>query len=312
MQQPLVSIIIPTYNRAHLIGETLDSVIAQTYTNWECIVVDDGSTDNTSSLLQMYCEKDYRIQYYHRPNDRPKGANACRNYGFELSNGEFVNWFDSDDLMMPHKLDVQILKIARTNEPFVVCQTSIFTDKKENVIRLRHPKIYSKDFFNDFITDSIKWLTQSPLMKKSFIVEHNLNFDESLHQYQERDFFIRVLYKTNDYLIVEDSLVLLRKHDGNLSNSFLTPKKSKSRLKVSYNTLLNFKEKLSNKSKQYLKDATIKGIRDCAITKDYKTCYVFFNLIWIDEENFTFEEKLKIYLGILCFNFLGKGFIFFK
>lgn len=87
MEQPLVSIIIPTYNRAHLIGETLDSVLAQIYTNWECIVVDDGSTDSTAELLAFYVEKDSRFQYHHRPKDRLKGANACRNYGFELSRG---------------------------------------------------------------------------------------------------------------------------------------------------------------------------------------------------------------------------------
>ena len=78
--KPLVSIIIPTYNRAHLIAETLDSIIAQTYTNWECIVVDDGSTDPTDELMETYCKKDSRFQYYHRPKNRPKGANACRNY----------------------------------------------------------------------------------------------------------------------------------------------------------------------------------------------------------------------------------------
>ena len=83
MNNPLVSIIIPTYNRAHFIGETLESVLAQTYHNWECIVIDDGSTDYTDELMEFYCEKDSRIQYYHRPSHKPKGANACRNYGFE-------------------------------------------------------------------------------------------------------------------------------------------------------------------------------------------------------------------------------------
>ena len=74
---PLVSIIIPTYNRAHVIGETLDSVLLQTYCNWECIVVDDGSSDNTSEILDNYCKKDTRFQYYIRPTNRKKGAGSC-------------------------------------------------------------------------------------------------------------------------------------------------------------------------------------------------------------------------------------------
>ena len=77
---PLVSIIIPTYNRAHLIGETLDSVLAQTYQNWECIIVDDGSSDNTDEVIGAYVEKDSRFKYYHRSDkDLPKEPSASRN-----------------------------------------------------------------------------------------------------------------------------------------------------------------------------------------------------------------------------------------
>ncbi len=85
-EQPLVSIIIPTYNRAHLIGETLDSVLAQTYTNWECIVVDDGSTDATDELMAKYCAKDARIRYYHRPDLHLSGGNGARLMDLEAPN----------------------------------------------------------------------------------------------------------------------------------------------------------------------------------------------------------------------------------
>src|SRR5690606_7788857 len=97
---PMVSIITPTFNRANLIGETLDSVLAQTYQNWECIVVDDGSTDNTDEILKNYCYKDARFQYHHRPADRLRGGNPARNYGFEKGKGEFVMFLDSDDLFI--------------------------------------------------------------------------------------------------------------------------------------------------------------------------------------------------------------------
>ncbi len=88
MNNILVSIIIPTYNRVNHLGGILDSVLKQTCTNWECIVVDDGSSDATDELMRSYCEKDPRFKYHHSPNDRPKGGNTCRNYGFELSKGE--------------------------------------------------------------------------------------------------------------------------------------------------------------------------------------------------------------------------------
>jgi len=103
-KKPLISIIIPTYNRAHLIGETLDSIIAQTYQNWECIVVDDGSDDDTEEVMKSYIQNDNRIYYYHRPEEHLPGGNGARNFGFEKSTGEYIQWFDSDDLMEPNSI----------------------------------------------------------------------------------------------------------------------------------------------------------------------------------------------------------------
>src|SRR5690554_6036808 len=93
--QPLVSIIIPVFNRANLIGETLDSVLTQCYSNWECIVIDDGSTDHTIEIINGFCIKDYRFKLFIR-NREPKGAPTCRNIGLSIANGQYINFFDSD------------------------------------------------------------------------------------------------------------------------------------------------------------------------------------------------------------------------
>ena len=77
-----VSIIIPVYNRESLILETLNSIQQQIYKDWECIIIDDHSTDNTLSLVKEFCNEDARFSYYLRPEKKPKGANSCRNYGF--------------------------------------------------------------------------------------------------------------------------------------------------------------------------------------------------------------------------------------
>src|SRR5690554_2800862 len=131
-ENPLVSIIIPTYNRAHLIGETLDSVLAQTYENWECIVVDDGSTDNTEELMAEYMTKDARFQYHHRPKDRLPGGNAARNYGFEVSMGEYIQWFDSDDLMLTEYLSTRIDAFT-AKTLFVICSGTYVSEKLEYI-----------------------------------------------------------------------------------------------------------------------------------------------------------------------------------
>ncbi len=236
-EQPLVSIIIPTYNRAHLIGETLDSVLAQTYQNWECIVVDDGSTDGTDEVMAEYVAKDSRFQYHHRPEDRLPGGNAARNYGFEVSKGEYVQWFDSDDLMHPEKLHLQVELLIQSNKDYCVCQTIVFNEKLENIIGPKKKNIFSKDPLNDFIRSKIKWLTQAPIFSKSFLHTNHLKFDEELLKAQEYEFFIRVLNTNSDYVYTNKPLVYLRKHSDRISNDDYLPSKSYSVFMASFNSL---------------------------------------------------------------------------
>ncbi|MGV8813809.1 MAG: glycosyltransferase family 2 protein [Gelidibacter sp.] len=209
-EQPLVSIIIPTYNRAHLIGETLDSVLAQTYTNWECIVVDDGSTDETEELLSTYISKDDRFQYHKRPDTHLPGGNGARNYGFELSMGEYVNWFDSDDLMQPEFLNSKMIAFTEKLE-LVICSgwyvrnnLSIIKDIDINV---------NTSLFKDYILKNAKIFTPSVLFRKSFLLKKPL-FSCKLIRSQEAEFFSRVFFRIsdNDYKIVNEPLFLYRQH----------------------------------------------------------------------------------------------------
>ncbi|MDX6443613.1 MAG: hypothetical protein QOH71_687 [Blastocatellia bacterium] len=105
MNPPLVTIVIPSYNYGHLIGQTLESVLAQTYEHWECFVVDDGSTDNTGQVVKGYVEKDARIRYIFQKNLR---AGAARNNGIRNSNGKYLQFLDADDLIEKTKLENQV------------------------------------------------------------------------------------------------------------------------------------------------------------------------------------------------------------
>lgn len=101
----LVSIIMPSWNTENFIAESIQSVLAQTYTNWELIIIDDCSTDNTDSVVESFLE-DKRIKYRH--NKKNLGAALTRNYGLREARGEWVAFLDSDDLWMPEKLEKQI------------------------------------------------------------------------------------------------------------------------------------------------------------------------------------------------------------
>lgn len=212
MDNLLVSIIIPTCNRAHLIGETLNSVLAQTYQNWECIVVDDGSTDNTVEVVNSYINKDTRFQYHHRPADRPAGGNAARNYGFELSKGEYVNWFDDDDIMMNCFLKNKI-ELFNNKINLVIC-SGVYTD--QNLNKLQDLNINIDSFlFKDYVLWKSQILTPSVLFRKSFLENKEL-FNLNIFRGQETEFFSRLFYKlsTEKYLITNIPLFLYRQHIG--------------------------------------------------------------------------------------------------
>lgn len=225
MNQPLVSIIIPTYNRAHLIGETLDSVLAQTYQNWECIVVDDGSTDGTAFLLAEYCKRDSRFQYHHRPNNRLKGANACRNYGFELSKGEYVNWFDDDDVMLKDFLKVKIE--AFTPKLQLVIVSGYFVNEKledQKAILLNE----NADLFKEYcLMWKLQIITNSVMFKREFLNCKNL-FLNKITRGQEAELFSRLFFKLpkEAYIIINSALFLYRQHADTKTNKNINYVKS--------------------------------------------------------------------------------------
>jgi glycosyltransferase involved in cell wall biosynthesis len=218
--QPLVSIIIPTFNRAHLIGETLDSVVAQTYENWECIVVDDGSRDNTDEVVGEYVIKDSRFKYHHRPEDHLPGGNGARNYGFKMSQGEYVNWFDSDDLMDSRKIEKQIsifLNNSKVDVVFCECQTFSIDHKKTKYIN--RFSINAKNLLHDYVLRKINIAGTSALWDKKVL--YVVNYDEKLLQSQDYEFISRLFARSPNYEIISESLLLIRKKNDSISSKFM-------------------------------------------------------------------------------------------
>lgn len=124
MKNEKVSIIIPCYNQANYLPEALDSVFAQTYANWECIIINDGSSDNTDIVAQHYLMQDNRFKYIKQSN---KGPAAARNAGIEYSCGEFILPLDADDLIEPSYLERALKVFAlNPNTKLVYCKADRF------------------------------------------------------------------------------------------------------------------------------------------------------------------------------------------
>lgn len=218
MDSPLISVIIPIFNRAELISETIGSVLSQSYRNWECIVVDDGSRDGTETIVKAFTEKDSRIQFYKRPLDKIKGAASCRNFGLEKAKGDFIQYLDSDDLLMSNKFEEQLklLKEETSTGIIVSCKWGSFNNasqlkvkKKWNSYGNYHPAVkilFTFGKFNEYL----------PLM--TYLIPKELcllagPWEESLSYNDDGEYFSRVLLHAKKLLFCKQTEAYYRAGD---------------------------------------------------------------------------------------------------
>lgn len=252
---PLVSIIIPTFNRAQLIAETLDSVLAQTYQNWECIIVDDGSSDNTDEVVGQYVEKDSRFNYYHRPDEHLPGGNGARNYGFKMSEGEYVNWLDSDDLFAKDKIEKQIQTLLGNSESISTCAWGRFSDKSNFTLKkLQIFKDYTNasDIFSNYghkgFFPNMVFLCHRSIFNKSGLWNENLIIN------QDGEFFCRVILNSKSIYFTKDTYVLYRQ-DSSTKTSYLSSiEKAKASIQ-SWEIIQDHLNKKNVKSQLYIANA---------------------------------------------------------
>ncbi|MDO5970563.1 glycosyltransferase family 2 protein [Flavivirga aquimarina] len=211
----LFSIIIPTYNRAHLILETLKSVQKQTCENFECIVVDDHSEDDTEQIVKAFCETDDRFYFLKRPTGYLKGANACRNFGFENSKGAYINWLDSDDLITEDHLE----KHAKTHEinqdiEASVSEVGTFFNNIGDHDELWLETHSTGDLIEDMLTLRASWQTASVLWKRSGLPMKP--FREDLSSSQEWTFHLLRVINGVKYSKFDTITVYVRRHEDRI------------------------------------------------------------------------------------------------
>jgi glycosyltransferase involved in cell wall biosynthesis len=196
---PLVTIVIPTYNRGYIIGETLDSVLNQTYANWECIVVDDGGSDTTNQVLEKYKALTNRFQYIKRPIDYSKGVCSCRNYGVAVSKGEFIIFLDSDDILSSVSLYNRVKYFKQyPNNDFLVFSTRFFDNdiiNKKELFNIDPIMESRENYLSFFLKYQFAWQTMSPIWRTKYVSENKFRHD--LHLLEDVVFHIEVLFDTN-------------------------------------------------------------------------------------------------------------------
>jgi glycosyltransferase involved in cell wall biosynthesis len=210
-ENPLVSVIIPTYNRGWTLNEAVDSVLAQDFTDFELIVADDGSTDNTQDILSSYKEDIIVLK------QNNKGVSSARNRGIASASGRFIAFLDSDDLWLPQKLSIQV-DFFNANPEALICQTeekwirnSIFVNPKK-----RHRKLSGYIFEQSLY---LCLVSPSAVMMKRSLFEKTGIFDESLPACEDYDMWLRVSSRYPVYLIDTQLIIKRGGHADQLSRS---------------------------------------------------------------------------------------------
>ncbi len=190
-----VSIIIPNYNRAQFIAETLESVLNQTAPNWECIIVDDGSTDNSIDIIKEFTRKDKRFKLYKRDR-QPKGAPVCRNIGVEKSSGEYLIFLDTDDILAPYCVE-QRLKAIKPDVDFALFPSLLFKNKPYDLNLWWNIDKKTPEIIRHFRHDAIVQGTGALWKKKSFVKLDMWN--ENLLIWQDIELFLKAYIEDYKY-----------------------------------------------------------------------------------------------------------------
>jgi glycosyltransferase involved in cell wall biosynthesis len=207
-----VSVIIPTYNRESTLSRAIDSVLKQTYRNFEVIVVDDGSTDNTSRVIEKH--KD-RIRYYSKLHS---GVSAARNLGLEKSEGTWVSFLDSDDYWLPKKLESQ-MEYLRKNPDIMIVQTDEYWMRNDKIVNpMKKHKKYSGWIFEHCLPLCI--VSPSAVLIHQKVFNDVGVFDESFPVCEDYDLWLRVSLKYKIALIPEKLVVKTGGHSDQLSRKY--------------------------------------------------------------------------------------------
>src|SRR5262245_47736384 len=221
---PLVSVVVPAYNCAPLIGETLESVYGQTYGNWEVIVIDDGSTDETRAALAPHIG---RIRYFHQEN---RGTAAARNAGVRQARGELIAFLDHDDIWLPQKLELQVQVIQGSSEcALVFTDGETFTAdgiRKPSVISTRFDRLIDAhrtedlmvvkgDIFRNLLFGN-EIASASAVVVRRECLERAGGFDEGIAISDDYDLWLRIA-RQHMVALIRRRLYKWRWHDASQS-----------------------------------------------------------------------------------------------
>ena len=229
MENELISIIVPIYNVENYLRMCLDSIQNQTYKNFECLLINDGSPDNSAEICREYAAKDSRFRYFEKENG---GVSSARNLGMKCANGDYITFVDPDDWLDPDYLEILYLKMMEYD-----ADVAIATYKKYSVSdRCYYFHVLDQDYYEKIYTgdellaelpyresfDSTFNVSWGKLFKRSLL--YSLVFNEQRVMGEDLEFNFKVFLRLNKCLYIHKPLYNFRRHDSSACARMLTDK----------------------------------------------------------------------------------------
>lgn len=260
----LISIIIPIYNSGRHLTKTLDSILAQSYADWETILIDDGSLDDSPAICDEYARKDTRFKVFHQNN---AGVGAARNFGLSMAQGEYITFCDSDDIMTENHLSVAIQKIGDADLCIFGFQrfgnrTDRMTLHEEYISGHEACKNYMYNLKENGHTSEFFCFPWNKLYKRSLLLTNNITFPTDISLREDEIFTYRYIPFLTSIVVIEDALQLYNDEPSGLSAKKIQPEKA---LALAHHLIQQTNEDCSETSKTtlfframiYMEDALI-------------------------------------------------------
>lgn len=215
IEMPLVSIIIPVYNSSKFILATLASLENQSYNNYEIILINDGSTDNSLNILENYKKKHHNVILYNQKN---RGVSVARNKGIELSNGEFITFLDSDDMYSPNYLEKLLRRQKEENADLVYCGYNIIRNLDKLTVV---PCLFKEgNILNFYLQRNGYFHFSGMLIRKNILLEKQIYFEVGRSISEDLLFTVQLLNNANCYCVKEHLFNYIQRPDSVMSSSW--------------------------------------------------------------------------------------------
>lgn len=288
-----ISIIIATFNRSHLIIQTLDSVKRQTYGNFECLIIDDHSTDNSKEVIESYIATDGRFEYHLRPIKFKKGLPGCRNFGLSISNGDYLLFFDDDDLLHHQCVEIGSKLLLTRNYDFCRFGRKVFYEDQIPILENQTISIDSeidKACFYKIMTNELPFNSCQIIWKSDCFHEHK--FNEELMYAEDWECYLKIIFGPFKGVNLKNDLMFARKHRNSNTGEYYhgNPLRIRGNI-LALKSIIKFlhqKGALCFKNKKFLLNQL-----DVINSRDDLFCFIREQSNWIEYSLWVFYFQIK-------------------